>query len=106
MGRSFVVGGSKLLHHLLPDLIPPIDVTYTYWGLLNYLADEYRVEAPLDTLSGVWEVLRFYSAAARAIGPERMQSEWVSGQYPMNTSIPKTLDNAAISYSWYLWPDG
>jgi hypothetical protein len=28
--RTQIVAGSKMLHHLLPDLIPPIDRQYTF----------------------------------------------------------------------------
>jgi hypothetical protein len=30
MFRTQIVAGSKFLHHLLPDLIPPIDRQYTF----------------------------------------------------------------------------
>lgn len=29
IGRSPIVSGSKVLHHLLPDLLPPLDLRYT-----------------------------------------------------------------------------
>lgn len=102
-----VVGGSKLLHHLLPDLIPPMDRTYTK-DLLSYLEDENQLRESLDSFNGVWHVLVFFRKVALEIGPDHFYRRWLGDQarYPMNTSIPKIIDNALIAYSWHLWPNG
>lgn len=100
----FVVGGSKLLHHLLPGLIPPIDNYYTHDGLLAYLVDENRVAGSLESVDTVWQILLFFSKAVRQIGAAHISKRWLHEKYAMNTSIPKVLDNAIISYSWHLWP--
>lgn len=101
-----VIGGSKLLHHLLPDLIPPMDREYTE-GSLNWFDDENKLEGALDSFNGIWHVLMFFRKVALEVGSERIRKQWLDDtKYPMNTSIPKIIDNALIAYSWTLWPNG
>lgn len=105
--RPFVVGSSKLLHHLVPDLIPPIDNEYTYDGMLAYLEDEHRVTEPLESFEAVWRILTFFRKLVQGVTVEHIQARWLTNEqaYPMNTSVPKVIDNALISYSWRLWPE-
>ena len=43
-GASIIVGSSKVLHHIVPDVFPPIDGSYTL-DLLSHLppTDSYRI---------------------------------------------------------------
>ena len=100
-----VVGGSKILHHLLPDLIPPMDRTYTE-GTLGWLQDGNRLERTLDDSDGVWHALMFFRKVILEVGAEHIRKRWLNNtKYPMNTSIPKVIDNALIAYYGYLWND-
>lgn len=101
-----VVGGSKLLHHLLPDLIPPMDRQYTEYSL-NWFDDGNRLEGTLDSFDGIWHVLVFFRKVALEVGIDHIHKRWLDSlKYPMNTSIPKVIDNALIAYNWCLWPNG
>ena len=104
---AFVVGSSKLLHHLMPDLIPPIDNEYTYDGLLAYLDDENRVTEPLESFDAVWHILACFRKVVQGVTAGHIRTRWLANEevHPMNTSIPKAIDNALISYSWRLWPE-
>jgi hypothetical protein len=85
-----IVAGTKALHHLLPDLIPPIDRTYTirffHENTLMPKGDEHAFKEVYPALVEI---------AARAgdhLG--------VNDRSPMNTSRSKIIDNAIIGYVW------
>ena len=89
-GGAFVVGGSKLLHHLLPDLIPPIDNKFTF-GLIGWLADDNRLQGgQLENFEAVWHILMFFRKVLDGVTAEHIRKRWLSDErkYPMNTSIP------------------
>jgi hypothetical protein len=80
-----LVASSKALHHILPDLIAPIDRGYTQklfgWENPQF---QYRQERCFT------EIFEFFAAIARATNP---------GQYvgkKWNTSATKVLDNAVV----------
>ena len=85
-----IVAGTKALHHLLPELIPPIDRTYTirffHENTLMPRGDE-------DAFREVYPALA--EIASRASDHLR-----VNNRSPMNTSRTKILDNAIIGYVW------
>jgi hypothetical protein len=85
-----IVAGTKAFHHLLPDLIPPIDRTYTirffHESTLMPKGDEYAFKEVYPALSEI---------AARA-GHHLS----VNDRSPMNTSATKIIDNAIIGYVW------
>lgn len=78
-----LVGNSKVLHHLLPDLVPPID---------SNVKDFFGIESP-D------EIIQFKDAMN---GFKRIHDRinWKTIKYdgPMNTSLPKLIDNAILGY--------
>jgi hypothetical protein len=102
-GRSWPVSGSgsakpcwsptaRPLHHLLPDLIPPIDRTYTLKFFLGrpYLypgrdADYFRVLYPL-----------FQEIAVRCSG--EIHQFIATPSEGMNTSVTKIIDNAILGF--------
>lgn len=86
--RSQLVAGSKALHHLLPDLVPPVDRKYT----LTFFLGRKGIRKPgADFL----QVLRDYKYIYGVV-PEAVDS--LVGTNRMNTSITKVIDNAIIGY--------
>jgi hypothetical protein len=83
-----LVAGTKVLHHLLPELVPPIDRTYSlkmFYGN-THLHDEQRVFKQL--------FLCYYIIAReckRNIGKILAESG-----HKMNTSFTKVIDNAIV----------
>ena len=85
--RSSLVGNSKVMHHLLPDLVPPIDGTHTlkfFYGHKNISKDESYIF--LDCMEKFHQIAR--SVPGLAAIP-------LTG---FNTSIPKIIDNAIMGY--------
>jgi hypothetical protein len=82
-----VVIGCKALHHLLPDLIVPIDRTYT--GTFFAWPQPYFQNRQAEILR---EGLTMFNQLARACQPERLiGAGW-------RTSSTKILDNAIVAY--------
>jgi hypothetical protein len=79
--------GSKALHYLLPDLVPPLDRHWTgkffRWGQQDALAHSQKV----------WmEAFTNLALVASQVSPARLlDEEW-------NSSTPQILDNALIGY--------
>jgi len=82
-GNRQIVGVSKTLHHLLPDLIPPIDNEYilTFYGNKS-LKDEH-VSRVLDMFYFICKELN--------LTENDLRKKW-------DTSIPKLIDNAIVGY--------
>jgi hypothetical protein len=80
-----VVSGTKALHHLLPNLVFPVDNEYTatFFGWHDFGTDpEHRFKS----------VFRQVAAIARAVSPQSYVGEgW-------NTSVSKVLDNAIVGF--------
>lgn len=100
--NSIFVGSSKLLHHLLPDLFPPMDRTYT----LDFLGslDSTDAQSTAFALRGVLKmrpgfetfcrVMFFYGYVARRIRGLRRRV----GVGPTSGSVTKVIDNAVIAW--------
>ena len=85
--RARLVAGTKTLHHLLPDLVPPMDRAWTgvFFGF-----------TPLDFQNHQEEILSVafvgFAAAAAVAKPSRLVGNgW-------RTSLSKVVDNAMIGY--------
>ena len=83
---SLIVPGTKTLHHLLPDLIPPMDRAWTgaffQWSMG---ASQYERMTFIRTFS-------YYAEIAKAVDPViYVGDKW-------RTSRTKVLDNAIIGY--------
>jgi hypothetical protein len=85
--KSIIVAASKTLHHLLPDLVPPMDRTWTglYFGW-SVLAPQYQ-QAKIFTAA--------FEALARIGRSVDLNAEVGPG---WRTSRTKVLDNAIIGY--------
>jgi hypothetical protein len=85
--RSLIVPGTKTLHHLLPDLVPPMDRAWTgvFFGWSSLDPQQYQSVIFVEAFTGFAEV-------ARATQPSRLMGDgW-------RTSGSKVLDNALIGY--------
>lgn len=86
--ESQVVTGTKALHHLLLNLVPPIDREHTaeFFGWRNQMQGrEQRMFAD------VFPLLVGLAPAARVVADRYLGRGW-------HTSIPKLLDNAIIGF--------
>lgn len=84
-----LVAGTKTLHHVLPELVPPMDRVWTgkFFGLHN---PDWHGGNQRNTF--LW-IYRTYRAIAIAIDPQR----YVTGE-GWRTSRTKIIDNAVIGY--------
>lgn len=98
VGRSILVGSSKLLHHLLPDLFGPIDRSYTL-DFLNHLdaKEPWRIST-VETMAPGFEA--FYKATLLYAHISRSVSniETYLHKGPMSGSVPKVIDNAVMAW--------
>jgi hypothetical protein len=84
-----IVGVSKTLHFLLPDLVMPIDGKYTMDYYFSYNKIDKDPQAEFKTFYDI--LLKNY----RIINRLRLTPEDADGK-GWNTSIPKLIDNAII----------
>lgn len=92
------VGNSKVLAHLLPDLVPPIDREYT----LHFLrGSKYVPVGPEKQWQLMHDVLvGFFSPIAKSVRFRSIvrRNGWLTDNvaYPWDTSVPKLIDNLVI----------
>ena len=86
-GKSQLVTGSKTLHHLLPDLVPPIDREYTLKFFFDRKTITKNVEA--DFVQVLTNYTYIYGLSEESI-------QGIVGNNPLNTSVTKVIDNAII----------
>ncbi|HNT55650.1 MAG TPA: hypothetical protein PKG95_13105 [Anaerolineaceae bacterium] len=90
IGQVKLVGGAKALHHILPDLVPPIDREYT----LQVLLGNKRIkETGWQEFALVFPQLHQMARRNR----ERVLQA-LAHRGGMNSSATKILDNALIGY--------
>ena len=83
-----IVANSKVLHHILPELIPPIDRTYTFNLFYNRNSLTVPEEAAFtEMMTGFYGI----AVANRRQVVEHLGSGW-------NSSKTKVLDNAVVGY--------
>jgi len=82
--KSQLVGVSKLLHFMLPDLVPPIDN--------NYILKFFGGPRPQETARFL-EILDEFRAISKELNltGKDCEREW-------DTSIPKLIDNAIVGF--------
>lgn len=86
-----IVSGSKTFHHLLPELVPPIDREYTrpffkFWS-------QYFQNEPRSVFIYIWKKFAFIANKVDLRQYIR-RTDW-------NTTITKVIDNAIIGYCKY-----
>ena len=91
-----IVGNSKVMAHLFPNIIPPIDREYT----LRYLEGNTNIKNGIDV---EWNLMRkiiekFFIPVAKNTYFICKAKNWMynQSQYPWDTSIPKIIDNLII----------
>lgn len=97
----FLVPNSKLLHHLHPDLFPPIDwryiFRYFYYEDIN-AKQVYRQGTTDRQTEWFWEILteykRFYDSHQGIV--DSFLGQDITG---METSITKIIDNIVVGYT-------
>ncbi len=88
MSAARVVAGTKALHHLLPDLVPPMDRAWTGSFLGWAPLDPQNQQRPI-----FMEAFAVFAEVARATKPSRL----IGGER-WRTSPTKVLDNAVIGF--------
>lgn len=86
--RTQLVTGTKTLHHLLPELVPPMDRAYTQ--------QFFRWHNP-QFQYGQQECFRLAYAALVHVARSTSPREYV-GSHPWHTSVTKVLDNALVGF--------
>lgn len=91
-----LVGNSKVMAHLLPNIIPPIDRKYT----LKYLCGNADIKNDIGT---EWSMMKtiiqnFFIPVARDEAFQKKANAWMANQtqYPWDTSLFKVIDNVII----------
>jgi hypothetical protein len=98
MGVSIIVGSSKLLHHMLPDVFPPIDGSYPL-DFLGHLgpSESYRIGASQllwPDFETFYNAMLFFGMVARKVS----NIDQYVGARPMSGSVRKVIDNAIIAW--------
>lgn len=88
IAEAKIVANTKALHHLLPDLVPPIDRTYTY----SFFYD--RTGLSLPEQEAFQEIYPQLAKLART-NNDRIQP-WIGKGF--HASETKIIDNAIIGY--------
>jgi hypothetical protein len=92
VGETLLVANSKALHHLLPQLVPPIDRNYT---LMFFVGRPYIYRGrDGDYFRALFPLFREIALRCREDINGRIQSPWIG----MNTSVTKVIDNAILGF--------
>jgi hypothetical protein len=94
-----IVGNSKVMAHMIPNIVPPVDREYT----LKYLKGNTNIKNGLDY---EWKLMKeiiseFFIPVAKDTEFVRKANSWIANQseYPWDTSIFKVIDNLVIGAS-------
>ncbi|MBP3192960.1 hypothetical protein [Natronogracilivirga saccharolytica] len=91
-----LVGNSKVMHHMLPNVIPPIDRQYT----LDFLRENKNIRNDLEAewLTMKEIISQFFIPVASNATFYLKAEQWVKTKkdYPWDTSILKVVDNLVI----------
>jgi hypothetical protein len=92
IGETLLVANSKALHHLLPDLVPPIDRNYT---LMFFVGRPYIYRGrDGDYFKALFPLFREIALRCREDIDARIRTPWEG----MNTSVTKVIDNAILGF--------
>ena len=94
--RTSLVGNSKVMHHMIPNIVPPIDREYT----LQFLRGNTNIRNDIDW---EWRIMMgiisdFFIPITCDAEFESKARQWIARQdeYPWDTSILKVVDNLII----------
>jgi len=92
IGKTLLVANSKALHHLLPDLVPPIDRNYT---LKFFVGRPYiRRGRDADYFRALFPLFREIAITCQGDIQARIRIP----PEGMNTSVTKVIDNAILGF--------
>lgn len=86
-----IVSGTKTLHHILPELVPPIDREYTR-PFFRVWMQQFQ-NSPRTVFLRIWKNFVLIST--------RVNLREYVGRMSWNTSITKVIDNAIVGYCKY-----
>lgn len=91
-----LVGNSKVMHHMLPNVIPPIDREYTLWFLRGNTTIRNDLEAEWLIMKDI--ISQFFIPVASDTTFYSKAEQWMkrNEDYPWDTSILKVVDNLVI----------
>ncbi|MCD6404318.1 MAG: hypothetical protein J7M19_00665 [Planctomycetes bacterium] len=91
-----LVGNSKAMHHMVPNVVPPIDREYTLKCLRGSKDIKNDSEAEWTLLQDI--VSDFFAPLAGDKAFTEMATAWMErqGRFPWDTSILKVIDNLVI----------
>lgn len=91
-----IVGNSKVMHHLLPNIVPPIDREYTLWFLKGNGSIRNDLEAEWAMMREI--VSGFFIPILQAEPFKVLADHWMAQQerYPWDTSRMKIIDSLII----------
>jgi hypothetical protein len=91
-----LVGNSKVMHHMMPNIVPPIDREYR----LRYLRGNSNISNDLDLEWAVMKeiIANFFIPIACDAECKLKATKWMASQseYPWDTSLFKVVDNLVI----------
>ena len=94
--QTSLVGNSKVMHHMLPEVIPPIDRQYT----LTYLRGNTNIRNDLDS---EWFLMKkiisgFFLPIATNDDFIKLSNSWMNklSEFQWDTSVLKIIDNVII----------
>jgi hypothetical protein len=90
IGNTKIISGTKALHYLLPDLVPPIDREYT---VQFFFKNKNAVQGDATKQREAFLVMYPHFAAIGRTCTEQIVSRLHGG---MNTSVTKVIDNAIV----------
>ena len=96
ISETKLVVGSKALHHILPDLIPPVDRQYTLKFFYGNKTLKHNGEVEFREMFPHFHRL----AVDRKVEMKQLLANGIDSDvvYGMNTSLTKIIDNAIIGY--------
>lgn len=89
--KSKIVGTSKLLHFLVPDLIMPVDRTYTMSFIYGHNKYSQEIAKEIHTFNDIFR--QFYNLTKKL----SLTDQDIDG-LGWNTTIPKLIDNAIMGF--------
>lgn len=93
---SKLVGNSKVIHYLLPDLCPPVDREYTLRFFYGSLTSKNTPSFDKNEATGLFlEIFDYFFEIYKKLS---LKLEDYDLNKTFNTSIPKIIDNAIIGF--------
>ena len=92
--QTQIVAGSKALHHIVPDLVPPIDREYTIQFVYGYKRNT-------PSQAEFARILATFHTVANSLGQhlEDIVRTCRDDRSQMDTSATKLIDNAIVGYA-------